>query len=173
MAYATNAAMMKRFDHRRIGQLVRDDGTQATAAELGSDSVLSALLTDASAMIDSALLRGGRYTLDDLQNLTGQDAALLQRLVCDLAYGLLVRRRGYTGAELTSLAPDYDQAMKVLEQLANGELVFNVAEVILAGKPRRAVLSYDRALVSSTRRLYGDLTLMPGNPGDPALPTDE
>jgi phage gp36-like protein len=167
MAYADPADMKKRYDHRRLGQLVKDDGTQATEAALDADDNLLECIDDACGMVNSYALRGGRYTVEDLEALTGVDLKFLKRLVCDLTYGLLVQRRGYTGSELDSLAPGYKTALAWLDKLAEGSLIFNDADAILAGKPHRVVLSYDRTLVSSTRRLYGDLQLRPGNPGDP------
>jgi phage gp36-like protein len=167
MAYATPEAVLLRYDSRRVGALCSDTGSQVTASALLTDPVLAELLEDASGMIDSALLRGGRYTQSDLVALTGMDAKLLQRLVCDIAYGLLVSRRGYTAQELQANAPGYVSALAMLDRLAAGEAVFNVEENVLAGKPKRVVLSKNRQLISGASRLYGDLTLRPGNPGDP------
>lgn len=167
MPYATPSAALLRYDSRRVGQLCADDGSQVSASALLSDPVLLELLDDASGMIDSALLRGGRYTQDDLRSLSDADAKLLTRLTCDLCYGLLVSRRGYTSTELNALAPAYAGSLALLDRLGNGELIFNVPGVVAAGKPVRAVIDRRLQLISSARRLYGDITVNPSNPGNP------
>jgi phage gp36-like protein len=167
MAYATPAQFLVRYDARRLGQLVRDDGTKATPAELLSDDNLAAVLDDASGMIDAAVLRGGRYESSDLTDLTGQSEAYLVRLCCDLAYGLLVERRGFSQGEAQVSAGGYTRALQTLDQLAEGQRVFNVDKAIQAGKPRRAVIDKKLQLISSTRRLFGDLTVREANPGNP------
>lgn len=167
MAYATPANMKSRYDSRRLGDLVKDDGTRASESALDTDPVLAELLEDASAIIDSHVLRGDRYLQADLDALAGKDLKLLVRLTCDLAYGLLVQRRGYTASETASLAPAFASAMTYLDRLAGGELIFDVERVRQAGLPQRAVIDKNLQLISSTRRLYGNLIVNPNNPGNP------
>lgn len=167
MPHASATDFKRRYDERRLGQLVKDDGTQASSSALDSDTILSEMLDDATSMVNSHVLRGNRYTAEDLAALTGSDAKLLVRLTCDLAYGLLVQRRGFSAQELASLAPAYDRALQTLQQLADGVLVFNVEAVRAAGRPKRAVIDKNLQLISSTRRLYGNLTVNVNNPGNP------
>lgn len=167
MSYAAPTDMLARYDARRVGVLVRDDGTMASAGALQSDTNLQAALDDGASLINAACLRGGRYQPADLTGLTGVDKALLLRLNCDLAYGLLVARRGYTATEQQSAAPSYAGALALLEHLADGVLIFNVQSVIAAGQPTNAAIDQNLQLVSSTTRLFGDLTINPSNPGYP------
>lgn len=167
MPYATPAQMTLRYDVRRLGQLCTDGTQPLVPAQLTANTILLEALEDAAGLINSALLRGGRYDAADLAALTGSDAKLLVRVTCDLAYGLLVQRRGYTSTELESLAPAYTGALALLDRLANGELVFNIPSAIAAGKPVRVVIDKNLQLISSSRRLYGDTTVNPNNPGNP------
>jgi phage gp36-like protein len=165
MAFASASDLVKRYDVRRIGQLVYDDGTKASPAQVAADENVQAALDDADGFIRSAVRRGERYSDDDLSGLAGTAQAFLVRLCCDLAYGLLCERRGNLTPD--GVPPGYARAMQTLDLLANGERVLEVDAALAAGKPKRAVLSYDRQLLSETRRLFGNLRLRDGNPGDP------
>lgn len=162
MSYASPSDMLARYDTNRLGQLVRDDGTQATGTELLTDTILQAVLDDASGLIDGACLAGGRYLPDALTGLTGQGKSFLLRINCDLAYGFLILRRGFTEAEASNLAPGFKLALQLIDKLKEGSFVFNVQANIEAGEPTPAALSSRMTLISSTTRLFGDLDLNPG-----------
>lgn len=94
MPYATGDEFLKRYDVRLIGDLVRDDGTQEPAGSLPANTVLLAVLEDASAAVDAAVFVGNRYTPAQMSSLSETAAAFVRRLVCDLALIYLKRRRG-------------------------------------------------------------------------------
>ena len=94
MPYATGDEFLKRYDVRLIGDLVRDDGTQEPAGSLPANTVLLAVLEDASAAVDAAVFVGNRYTPAQMASLSETAAAFVRRLVCDLALIYLKRRRG-------------------------------------------------------------------------------
>lgn len=144
MAYATPAQMLLRYDSRTIGQLVADDDTQVSASGLLTDTVLAAALGDASGRIDSALLQGGRYTTDDLEGLTGNNATYLVRICCDIAMEFLWQRRPYYDIER------YKQARELAEDhlklLQSGKDIFDIASVQNASVPSNyapTVYQYD------------------------------
>jgi phage gp36-like protein len=157
MSYATPADIQARYDVRRLGDLVRDDGTRATPSQLSSDANLQAALNDADGVVNAAVLQGQRYKVADLQSLTGNDQQFLIRICCDLAYGHLLARRGYTSDEMQKLAPRYTLAIKTLEQLSRGNLVFNVAANLAAGIGVIDTLSSQVSLISGVSRIFGDL----------------
>jgi phage gp36-like protein len=167
MPYAASSDILARYDARRVGELVRDDATRASPSELATDPVLTALLADASAIVDSAALAGGRYSADDLSALAADPVGgpLLVRLVCDLAFGLLVSRRGAPASDVDALAPRYKAANDVLEALRNGGRVLDVAGAIAAGQPVNTQVDSDVTLVTQfASRLFGealDYTLPP------------
>ena len=166
MPYATPADVLKRLDARRVGQLVLDNGAMATTGALATDPNLLQALEDAEGVVNAAALRGRRYSVADLNGLAGPAKAVLVRLVCLLSYQYLVERRGGLGGD-EAASPGYSWAVGMLEMLANGERVFQLDAALDAGKPVRAVLSKNRTLVSSLGRVFGDLVLREGNPGDP------
>lgn len=159
MSYASPGDIQSRYDVRRLGELVKDDGTRATPTQLNSDITLQAMLDDASGLIDSAILIGHRYDPADLALMTGTAKAVLVRLCSDLAYGLLVMRRGYSEQEATRLAPGFGLALKMLDRLRTGEMIFNISSAIEAGHAVRTVWSKNITLVSSALRLFGDLDI--------------
>ena len=54
MSYASPSEMKARYDARRLGELVKDDGTKATPVQLDTDTVLQAALDDGHGLIDAA-----------------------------------------------------------------------------------------------------------------------
>lgn len=133
MAYATVADLRERFDERTIAELVSDENTAVDLVDLATDTNALTALTDASGMVDAALLVSGRYTTAQLSALTGNALGLLKRIVCHLAMAALLDRR-----------PDFDPdryakltewAFEQLEKLRTGENIFNLEDQIAASKP--------------------------------------
>jgi len=129
--YAEPADILDRKDWRDIGDLCSDDSSQVAVSDLLVDPKLLAALDDASGEIEAALVVGGRYTVSQLEGLTGTSLAHLKRITCELAmYHLLARR--------PKLSPDqYEMHSKLrdtyLEQLRTGVNVFALAANIDAG----------------------------------------
>lgn len=126
MSYATPAELLARYDARTLGQLVRDDGRQATESELTTSTRVQAALDDASGEIDAALLVGGRYRPSDLAKLKGNAKSMLVRLTCWIAMRHLWGRRPYLEDPAKDEAEN--QARKMLTALRKGELMFAVDE---------------------------------------------
>lgn len=122
MSYASPAEFLKRYDSRIVGDLVRDDGEQATATELLYDDNLQAALDDASGDIDAALLVGERYYPSDLAALTGNSQTLLIRMCCDIAMAFLLRRRPSKDADKDTAR--LELAESHLRKLRDGEQIF-------------------------------------------------
>lgn len=133
MAYATVAQLLNRKDHRTIGDLVSDDGSQVSEAALASNAKVTAALDDASGMIDAALLAGSRYTTAQLAALTGNSQAYLIRITCEIAVALLYDRRPLYDVDGFKKAMELSEAH--LERLRKGEHVFDVIEVQESGVP--------------------------------------
>jgi len=139
MSYATPNDMKLRYDVGILGQYCSDDGTALSSSALTTSEILLALLADASGLIESSALAGGRYSADDLNNLTGNSEGLLVRLTCDIAFYWLAQRRP-TGTEQREL-PMLEKAMDMLDRLRRGENIFNVAAAIDAGLPHTEPIS--------------------------------
>ncbi len=131
-AYASVSDMVRRKDVRTLGDLVTDDNTRVTEANLASNNAITDALADASGVIESACFESNRYTADDLNGLEGNSLSLLKRLTCDLAFSMLRRRRGYDAEELE----EFQWANDFLDRLRKGEAVFNVAANKDAGTPQ-------------------------------------
>ncbi len=132
------------------------DGDGGRPASLTGNSVLTAVLSQAAGLINSAVLKGERYAVTDLEGLTVDDQALLVRINCDLAYGLLARRASVDPIEPPA---EYLWAEEMLGRLASGETVFNVQGAEEAGVPSANFTSFtDRWTIRGIRdrcaRLY-------------------
>lgn len=133
MPYATPADLLKRFDARTVGDLAADDGKRVVPSALLTDPNVSAVLDDASGEIEAALLQGERYSATDLANLTGNSQQYLKRICCEIAFGLLWRRRPW--ADDQQRLDAIKRADEHLERLRKGERVFDVVAVKDAGLP--------------------------------------
>ena len=130
-SYATPTQFLMFKDYRLIGDLVLDTGVRATSSALLTDDNVQNALNWASGEIESACLTGDKYTVADLQALTGMSQALLQGLVCDLAFWKLLTRRYPTMA----VTEEYRAAMEKLEKLRFGERIFALQAQGDAGLP--------------------------------------
>ena len=139
--YCTPARFLQFYDHRQVGQLVRDDDGEATAAELLTDGALAAALAAASGDVETATMAGRRFAVADLQALAGNGAARLAQIVADLAYGRLLRRRGVAD----SPPPQVAEAEDALDALRSGQRILPFAESADAGSARVArITPFDR-----------------------------
>lgn len=132
--YCDANELLQRYDKRRVAQLIADDGIIPDSGSIASNSNLLAALVDATAEINSAVLIGKRYTVDQLDPLSPTAALtdtgfyLLKRLAADLAFGYLVARRGLSAAETNNLAPRYGLALELIAKLKQGEAIFDTAD---------------------------------------------
>ena len=134
--YITVANFLKRYDWRTIGQLMCDDDTEVPQLATLLDSAtneggnLYLILQDASGELETAALVGGRYTVADLQALTGNQAAYIGRIVADLAVGKCYQRRPDLYSEMPAQST---VASNILNALASGEVIFGLQDQIDAG----------------------------------------
>jgi len=147
------------YDARRVLELCNDLGDgSATLADLSNPAstpyqlVAAAILTE-SANIDSALQVGSRYARTELEQLildlsdpvilanpymlanAKKRVQMLKQMVADLTFGRLMARRGYTGGQLTEMAPQYAGALQQLNLLAEGRRIFDLDAPKNAGVP--------------------------------------
>lgn len=141
MAYCTPAEFILRYDSRRVRELLSDTGTPVPLADLEDNETLLALLEDASHRLKMAVRQSNRYSIDFLWYIyngnpdyddnpdPGSDEDTRKheiiRIVADLAFGMLMARRGLAQKELFELAPMYKDALDMLEALKRGERIFD------------------------------------------------
>ncbi len=136
--FLTNPQFLQRYDSRRVGNMVLDNYTQASATDLANPSTAAGLIVqqmieDASEMILAAATVAARYSLGDLLAYGGNQ---LLRLTADLTWGLILTRRALATEDFKAQAPFYQGALDQLEALRRGERIFyGVPNVPEAGLP--------------------------------------
>lgn len=158
-AYCTPEQMVTRYDTRTIGQYLSDDGVKLTADQVQASPILRSLLQEASGELEAALLRGGRYTAQDLGNLTNNGLEMLAGLVAGYAMFLIWDRR--PGRFVDHQLPLRAQiAVDKLDKLATGERILPFQEAADAGRIHHEVEAaqrvYDRRLAPViAQRFFG------------------
>jgi len=112
--------------------LLSDDGKPLTTADLDGNETLEQLLNEASDMVRAAVQVRAKYTFEELDEMAEgridggepyQYGFYLRRLCANLAFGLLVMRRGRPAADIDRLAPGFRLAQYDLQQLREGLLI--------------------------------------------------
>jgi len=169
-SYATPSDMLDHYDIRTVADLINDTSVRTggspnpVPATVEADPKLVKALNAAAGIIEAATLRSKRYFVADLQALDGCSKEFLIQINCDLAMGLLYRRRPDKG----QIPPFFTAAMAWLDQLANGERVFSFEENEDAGLPRAYVETAadveERAMVAQQACRYFGITADELNP---------
>ena len=176
-ALATVADLKARYDVRRLADLSSDTGVRTPPAEIDDDLAIThpirQSLLDATAMILSASRVSARYTLaelygDETTSPATPGSTTAKRLCCDLAFGLLTARRGYSAKELEAMAPQFVAAQQQLELLRRGDRIFDIYTIVNgvvvlnddaanAGLPKnyRLLPGDDPSLLTSNSRYFG------------------
>ncbi len=161
--YASADDVLVHCDWRPLAQLCADketNETPLTRAQLLLDTNFLAAIRLASGIIETATLKGERYSPTDLAALTGSSLELLKWMVAKLTEGTLIQRRPNNGYTL----PDAWQAITGvggwLDQLAAGEKVFGFAETADAGLMKFGTIKEvdliaRQGAVTQARRLWG------------------
>ena len=143
-AYATPAQLLKLVDWRLVADWCSDrDGSRPTRASLKdptspAGSVLAEVLLAASGDVESNCLRGGMYTVADLQALTtGAAGGDLRAMVAGCAVLRLAGRRSPVAGKLDDL-PLASWTQEKLRALRVGEQVFGLVDQIAAGAAMEA-----------------------------------
>lgn len=143
MAYITPADFVLRYDVRQVCQYVSDTGQPVTPTSLATNPVLLAILEDASQMIVMAARKGQRYTLAQLNQIYNSNTTVqdpnginarnqLISLCANLAWGLLVSRRGFSVEQITAMAPMYRAALETVQMIADGQRIFDDEYALVA-----------------------------------------
>ena len=135
MPYATPADLIERFDARIIASVVLDDGSTENVALLPANTKVLNALSEASGDINTAILKGDRYQVSDLEALTGDDKQSLVGLCCVMAFLKLMRRRMYAADEQKKYAEMIRERDEMLKLLRDGSAVFNIQAAHEAGLP--------------------------------------
>lgn len=174
--YIQPADLVRFYDTTRILDLLSDDNTAALLTDLSNPSSTAygtAILAirRAAADVDQHCQFGKRYTRATLEQIITDATAAspgdddyqalqkrmvsIQSLVADLSYGYLLGRRGHAADAMRELAPRYEEALKILEKLAAGLLVFDIDANVNAGVPASVQIGKNRYLPSADNRMFG------------------
>src|SRR5262245_4112717 len=126
---------LKRNDPRTVGMLATTTTVAVTEAALATDVRLIAALTDASAEVESAALKGEKYSADDLVLVVdcGKMAAgKLYRVVSDIAWAYLWENRQNKAFDVPP-PPSLERSLFMLDELAKGVRIFGLVENAQAG----------------------------------------
>lgn len=134
-AFATTADMLVYHDARTLGDLVTDDGTRITQANLLTDANLLALLDAATGEMIAAVQRAKRYTRAQLDGLTGESLQFRKSICCAITFWLIWKRKAYNAVEDGSDVAAREKYDRIMEMLDSGERVFDVDDVQDAGGP--------------------------------------
>lgn len=130
MSYATQTQLIERAGEAMIIALSDRD---AVATGVVNAAVVARALSDADAVIDGYL--AGRYALP---------LASTPALICDLAQAIALYKL-YTSDPEAKIKADYDQALRMLREIAKGEFrLTNLAGIAAASTDTSGVLITDR-----------------------------
>lgn len=131
--YAAISDLTTRYDVRVLGDLVNDDNTRTASGILTGNAILNTMLDEATARLKASAQASGAYSEDQLDALATALDPLVVGLVCDIALGLLYRRRGRGVPE--GHQDVVDAATDALDRLRKGEMVFGTAGALSAQVP--------------------------------------
>lgn len=133
MSFAAPSDLLLRIDARFLGDLASDTDDPVLQKDFGTDTVLLAVLEDASGEVESAMAVNDLYSDTDLSGLAGNSLAKLKRMTCEIAISFLMQRRPDYNPERAKAF--HDRAHEALEILRKGTNIFNLGNVREAGKP--------------------------------------
>jgi hypothetical protein len=135
--YATVQQFVLAVDERLLEELGID--AEADGVVDSNNAIIMAALTRASHEVQTFALRGGIYTTADLDQLQANTNWMLVGVVCDLALGILLARRGGPFGE--AVRDRMDKANALLLDLRDGSRVFPIEQNIDAAKPSLSVIT--------------------------------
>lgn len=133
-AYATGDDLIARYDVDLIGDLATDDRETLDRDLVADHPKVQTALGDASGELEVALLAGGRYSVEQLESLTGNSLNHLKSIVCGLAMAALYRRRP-EAAKREHIEDLTEDARAAIKSLRRGENLFGLTEHIEASVP--------------------------------------
>jgi phage gp36-like protein len=139
MAYATQQDLVDRFGEQELIQL--SDRADTPTGEVGV-AVVARALTDAAELIDGFL--AGRYALP-----IASPPPVLTQLACDIA-----RYKLHQNLPPELVRTNYQDALRQLKQIADGDFVLQAAGVGAAEAP-----DHGNAVVSGPGRVFSRKTL--------------
>lgn len=120
--FVTGEDLIARVDQREIAELAVDSESPVDSVAVSTHANVLLALEDAEGEVIANLQAGGRYTVAQLQALTGSSLSFLKRMICEIAMIHLYRRRPSWKPELLEA---YEKIAEMyLKRLSKGEAIF-------------------------------------------------
>lgn len=139
-AYITAEEFFDFVDYNLIGEVLADTRGQAytlqqlTTPGEQANTRLNNILMAASGLVEMEAMAGRMYTAESLMALTGNAKKRLHKIIADLAvFDCYCRRDGADPPQNIILR--YQEAVKVLDRLRLGDMIFPFLETEQAGLP--------------------------------------
>jgi phage gp36-like protein len=142
-AWADSTDMVKRYDNRVLSQLVTDSGNRDM--DFAVNTRLTMALNTATGRMQASFLFGGRYTVSQIDSLTGETLEFRKDICCALSWWILWRSKPWLEATSEAQRAAREDAEAYIELIKSGAAIFNIEAVVEAGKaevtplPRRTV----------------------------------
>lgn len=156
MSYATGADFIQRYDVDVIAALAWDEREEMDRDAVPTHPNVLTALTDASGEIDVNLLAGGRYTPDQLVDLTGNSLSHLKRITCAVAMAVLFERRPGAYQEMADGIAKTSRGH--LAALAKGENVFGLPDRVNGNAGMVSVETVQASTIDSLNLLPGRMS---------------
>lgn len=167
-SYASINDLLNRFDLRPLAQLLSDTGVPLTQTQISASVSATAILQEASGILEAASVVGGRYTItltqNDLQTIatSGTNTAqFLIGIVCAMAYAMIWERRPeWLGGDPERAGWRVKAAMEWLDKIRDGQWIFGTLEGQNAGVfndviETEQVIQQQQGIVFTARPLFG------------------
>lgn len=169
--YCSGSQFLDRFDVRTVAELLPDTNASMDTAQVAASPRLNAMLAGSSGKFEAACIRGGKYTIEDLQILTAAGSNVrefIADIVAELTAPKILGRRFME-------FPDYRERLKevndIIVAIASGEQIFGLQEVIDAGRLDSQVESaadvIARNMVTMQAHRYFGIRVNQSYPGSP------
>ncbi len=150
------------YDPDRSAQLLSTPAATILPADVATNPVVLFKLKSTSGLIDAAVRTANRYAISDLFDLITSGANggdLLQRMNADLAFKELCDYKGYSEEEVKGMAPNYSGTLALLQQLREGDWIFDIGTTPEAGLPAATrmglTLTQQRLTLYAKDRIWG------------------
>ena len=127
----TASDLFARFDPDEIGRLAIDDRGDISRGDIATSANVSVAINSAIGRFEAAVQHGGRYTITQLDALTGRSLDYAKDLICRLAMVRLMERR--LGSHKEERDRLLNECQSQLDLLSTGKDVFTIEANLDAG----------------------------------------
>jgi phage gp36-like protein len=150
--WASYTDVLSRADARVLSQLVSDSGERDV--DFANNTRMSMALATATGEMKAHILVGNRYTVLDIESLTGESLEFRKEICCILAIWILWRSKPWLEHNSEAQRAAREDAQAYLELLKSGSAVFDIDSHVESGKPK--IVSVPKVVVHTEWELFVD-----------------